>query len=145
VGNFGRLARFAANQWNDILVGAHAPALNEKLRPEAQTLADLTHQFAREVGRLLRTHREGILDMQLIQERVAWAAVDLYVSAAVLSKLQSVLDGGNGNGSMHRDLLIGKRFCHHAAERIASRLHGLAENHDAEILALADAVIGPQP
>jgi alkylation response protein AidB-like acyl-CoA dehydrogenase len=142
VGNFGRLARFAANQWNDILVGAHAPPLDEKLGPEAQTLADLTHQFAREIGRLLRTHREGILDMQLIQERIAWAAVDLYVSAAVLSKLQSMLDGGNGNGSMPRDLLIGKRFCHHAAERIASRLHGLAENHDAEILALADAVIG---
>ena len=143
VGNFGRLARFAASQWNDILLGAPAPALHEKLRPEAQTLAHLTHQFACEVGRLLRTHREGILDMQLIQERIAWSAVDLYVSAAVLSKLQMMLERGNGNGSMHNDLLIGRRFCHHAAERITSRLHSLGENHDDEILAVADAVIGP--
>jgi len=141
VGNFGRLARFAASQWNDILLGASAPALHEELRPEGEALAHLTHQFACEVGRLLRTHREGILEMQLIQERVAWSAVDLYVSAAVLSKLQMML-GGGGNGSMHNDLLIGKRFCHHAAERIASRLHGLGENQDAEILEVADAVMG---
>jgi alkylation response protein AidB-like acyl-CoA dehydrogenase len=143
VGNFGRLARFAANQWNDILLGASAPTMHAKLTAEAQALAHLTHQFACEVGRLLRTHREGILDMQLIQERVAWCAVDLYVSAAVLSKLQMMLEWGEGNGQQSRDLLIGKRFCHHAAQRIESRLHTLSNNQDTEILEVADAVLGP--
>jgi alkylation response protein AidB-like acyl-CoA dehydrogenase len=141
VGNFGRLARFAADQWNDILVGVPAPTLHAKLETEGRALAHLTHQFACEVGRLLRTHREGILDMQLIQERIAWCAIDLYVSAAVLSKLQMMLEWSGGNGTQTRELLIGKRFCHHAAQRIESRLHSLHHNQDSEILSVADAVL----
>ncbi|MDP9174099.1 MAG: acyl-CoA dehydrogenase family protein [Planctomycetota bacterium] len=143
VGNFGRLATFARSQWKDIVIGAHAPAMHVELLEESETLAGLTHQFARDVSRLLRTHREGILEMQMLQERIAWSAVDLYVSAAVLSKLQGLLDGaGSDPRSVRHDLLVGKRFCHHAAERITTRLHGLFVNHDDEILAVADDILG---
>jgi alkylation response protein AidB-like acyl-CoA dehydrogenase len=143
VGNFGRLAKFAKSQWQDIVVGAHAPVMHVELEEEAETLARLTHEFARDVSRLLRTHREGILEMQLLQDRIAWSAVDLYVSAAVLSKMQSMLEAAGTNvDSIKHDLLIGKRFCHHAAERISSRLSSLFDNQDSEILAVADDILG---
>ena len=93
----------------------------------------------------LRAAREGILDQQLIQERIAWAVIEIYAMAAVLSKLQSLLDHASGNGhdlpNLKRDLLIGKAFCRHAADRIEVRLHGLFDNHDEMTIAVADAML----
>jgi hypothetical protein len=66
--------------------------------------------------------------------------------AAVLSRLQSLLAhvAGNGHDQPHwrRDLLVGKAFCRHAADRVRQRLHGLFHNHDAETIAVADAMMG---
>lgn len=144
VGNFGRLARFAAGQWSDVVVGAHAPKLHPDLTEQAQTLAKLTHLFARKVSQVLRKYREGILDMQLIHERIAWSAVDLYVSAAVIAKMQSMLETSNGHGAapIRQQLMVGKSFCHHAALRIKSRLRGSFQKRDAEVLKLADDILG---
>lgn len=151
VGNFGRLARFACDQWRDIVIGADVSGLHDELEAEGHTFARLTNQLARDVSRLLRTYRQDILDMQLLQERVAWAAVDLYAMAAVISKLQSMLSdvghngNGNGNGNGHhdrrRDLLIGKGFCRSAATRITQRLGTLFVNQDAATISEADELL----
>ena len=153
VQNFGRLARFAQNQWSDVIVGSSAGAgrnghLHPELVEEGRTLAHLTTQLARAVHRLLRTYRQDILDMQLLQQRITWSVIDLYATAAVISKLQSMLEAApsaNGNGhaaALKRDLLIGKRFCHRAAEATTQRLQALSHNQDQELLAVADAVLG---
>ncbi len=144
IGNFGRLARFARTQWQDIVVGHAFEGLHDELSHEGHALARLTNLLARDVIRLLHTYRESILDQQLIQQRIAWSVVDLYASAAVLSKLQSMLDEQkiNGNGhDLRRDLIVGKAFCHHAAERITQRLHSLFANGDEEVIAVADAML----
>src|SRR5205823_3156672 len=103
----------------------------------------LTRELARSVVRVLRVHREGILDQQLIQERIAWAAIDLYAMAAVISKLHATLEHVAGNGhdlpDWRRDMLVGKAFCRHAADRIEQRLGGLFDNHDDQTIAVADA------
>ncbi len=142
--NLGRLARFARSQWQDVLIGHDLADLHPELEHEAHALASLTTTFARDILRLLSRHKKGILDMQLLQQRIAWAAVDLYAMAVVLSKLQTMLEsrGGNGKDSLRRDLLIGKAFCHHAAERINHNLHGLFVNSDREILNVADELLG---
>jgi hypothetical protein len=48
---------------------------------------------------------------------------------------------GADHEAMKNDLMIGKRFCHHAAERIAARLAGLFDNLDEEVLAVADRLL----
>jgi alkylation response protein AidB-like acyl-CoA dehydrogenase len=167
IGNFGRLAQFARDQWRDIVVGAEVTGLHPQLEAEGHTLARLTHQLAKEVHRLLRTYKQDILDLQLLQGRIAWSAVDLYAMAAVISRMNGMLNaspaphgagfagGGNGhaggdghpNGHGHadaelsRDLLIGKGFCRHAADRVTRRLHTLFVNHDAMVLREADAIL----
>jgi acyl-CoA dehydrogenase family protein 9 len=160
VKNFGRLARFAREQWRDIVVGAEVSGLHPELEAEGHMLARLTNQLAARVHRLLRSYKQDLLDMQLLQQRIAWSAVDLYAMAAVISKLQSMLQApshnrngnghvnghGNGNGHAHPDLrrhlLIGKGFCRAAAARITQRLNSLFANQDASILAQADAILG---
>jgi hypothetical protein len=153
VQNFGRLAKFAQSQWSDVLTGHGSSAgrnghIHSDLSKEGHALADLTTQLGRAVHRLLRTYRQDILDMQLLQARIAWSVVDLYAMAAVISKLQSMLDAashnGNGNGhaaAIKRDLMIGKAFCHRAADATTKRLASLWNNQDDEHLAVADLVL----
>ena len=128
-------------------------------------LAELTTRLARVVHKLLRTHRMEILDMQLLQERVSWSVVEMFAMAAVISKLQSMLEAsgsngsnGNGNGNGHgngngngngngahspldHDLLLGKAFCHRVYDAINDRFDKLFDNRDDELLAVADSVL----
>ena len=158
VDNFGRLARFARSQWEDVLVGHSFEGLHPELKSEGQAVARLTRLLAKSVLRLLGRHRERILEMELIHQRVAWAVIELYAMAAVISRLEAMLRlggtgvGGNGNGrraaghQVQRDLLVGKAYCHHAAERIEQNLRSLFDAaHDRQVIAVADAVMGINP
>lgn len=151
IGNFGRLAQFAKHGWSDILAGSNKTELHEMLAAEGHSLARLTHGLARSIVRVLGAYREEILDMQLLQQRIAWCAGDLFAMAAVLSKLHGLLSSagvtgkemnGNLGADLRRDLTIGKAFCHHAAERITQHLHGLFVNQDEEVSKVADVVMG---
>ena len=176
VGNFGRLAKFAQTQFSDVVMGSGASAgrdgrLHPELAKEGRVMAKLTTSLARAVTRALAKHQQHILDMQLVQKRIAVAAVNLFAMGAVISKLQSMLEAngaahgatngngnghsngngnGNGNGHAHalpealrRDLIVGRGFCHRAAEQIADSLRTLFHNNDADLMAVADTVLGP--
>jgi alkylation response protein AidB-like acyl-CoA dehydrogenase len=149
VGNFGRLARFAREQWRDVLIGPHVHDLHPEIAAEGQTLARLTTRLARDVFHLLRVHREKILEMELLQQRISLSVVEMYAMATVISRLQSELASGGGNGhlpeQLSRDLIVGKGFCHRAAMNVARRLKTLFRNNDQETLAVADAVLSPLP
>lgn len=146
--NLSRLSRFARHEWRDVVVG-HTYGdtlrpLNRQLIGEGRVLARLARRLARDVSRLLATHRQEILDLQMLQERVAWSAVELYTMAAVISRLQSMLNeppADNGASCFARDLHVGKGYCHHAAERITRRLDDLFGNNDKQTVAVANSVL----
>ena len=144
IGNFGRLARFARDEWRDVIWGAKPVHLHPRLHPQAKTLANLSTHFGRSVSRLLMKYRENILDMEMLQSRIAWSAIDLYASAAVLSRLQMMLDtqtqGQPNSPTLERDLLVGTSFCNAAAMRTTQRLRSLFNNGDAELIRVADCV-----
>jgi alkylation response protein AidB-like acyl-CoA dehydrogenase len=142
VGNFGRLARFAGTQWDDVVMGHDIGHLHPDLKSAGRTMAHLVRTLARDVCRLLATHRESVLDLQLIQQRIANSVIDLYAMAAVIAKLQATLDAGNHQETLKRDMTVGLGFCRHAAERIEHNLADLFHNSDASTLAVADAAMG---
>jgi alkylation response protein AidB-like acyl-CoA dehydrogenase len=159
IGNFGRLASFARGEWDDVIMGHAIDGLHPKLAHEGRTFARLTKSLARDVIRLLATHRERILDMELVHSRVTGAAMELYAMAAVISRMQMILEHneqtaagnghGNSNGNGHaidplrqRELVVGRSFCRHAAERAERHLRPLFGNSDHETIRTADAVIG---
>src|ERR1051325_7120467 len=75
------------------------PVQSEQLRPRARQLGRLIWRFNVAVNRALITYREPILDMQLVQERIANAAMDLFASTCVLSRIDGEisLTGRNGH------------------------------------------------
>jgi hypothetical protein len=95
------------------------------------------------VNRALIKHREPIMDMQLVQERIANSATEMFACACVLSRLDSELQGVGQNGTTqpgsHR---AAELFLRQSYARIRRFLADLTGNDDRELLATADAVLG---
>lgn len=148
IANFDRLAQFARHEWRDVLIGhtrnGALQSVHPKLLREARLLAKLTRKLARGVSRVLAKYQTKVLDMQLPQQRIAWAAIELYAIAAVISKLQQQIEAAesNGHGTLGRDLVVGRAYCRHAARRINRQLNDLFRNGDRDTLAVADTVLG---
>jgi len=95
------------------------------------------------VNRALITYREPILDMQLVQERIANAAMDLLASACVLSRQDAEIQFAQRNGSSSTpDQFAADLFLRQSFRRIRHFLAGLTDNDDKSVLATANSILG---
>jgi acyl-CoA dehydrogenase family member 9 len=114
-----------------------------ELRWFANQLGRLIRRFNVAVNRALITYREPILDMQLIQERIANAAMDLFAATCVLSRYDAELQFAQRNGnSSSPDQLAVDLFLRQSFRRIRHFLAGLTDNDDKSVLATANSVLG---
>jgi len=118
------------------------PIVSEELRSFASQLGWLIWRFNFAVNRSLVLYREPILDMQLVQERIANAAMDLLAATCALSRWDSEIQFGQRNGdsagSAHR---AAELFLRQSFRRIRGFLSSLTANDDAAILATADLAL----
>lgn len=119
------------------------PVKTERLRPWASQLGRLVWRFNLSVNRALIAYREPVMDMQLVQERIAGAAMEMFASACVISRLDSELQGVSRNGETtpggHQTAELFLRQSFHRSRRFLSEL---TDNDDSELLATADSVLG---
>ena len=95
------------------------PVRSSELRSFANQLGRLIWRFNVAVNRALITYREPILDMQLVQERIANAAMDLFASTCVLSRHDAELQSAQRNGSSSSpDQLAADLFLRQSFRRI---------------------------
>ena len=119
------------------------PVKSERLRPWASQLGRLVWRFNLSVNRALITYREPVMDMQLIQERIAGAAMEMFASACVISRLDSELQGVSRNGeTAATSRQAAELFLRQSFRRIRAFINELANNNDEALLATADAVLG---
>jgi acyl-CoA dehydrogenase family protein 9 len=118
------------------------PVRSAELRWFANQLGRLIWRFNVAVNRALITYREPILDMQLVQERIANAAMDLFASTCVLSRYDAELQSAQRNGSSSSpDQLAADLFLRQSFRRIRHFLAGLTDNEDKSVLATAKSVL----
>jgi acyl-CoA dehydrogenase family member 9 len=119
------------------------PVRSAELRWFANQLGRLIWRFNVAVNRALITYREPILDMQLLQERIANAAMDLFASTCVLSRHDAELQFAQRNGnSSSPDQFAADLFLRQSFRRIRRFLAGLTDNDDKSLLATANSVLG---
>jgi acyl-CoA dehydrogenase family protein 9 len=119
------------------------PVQNEEARGHARELGRLIWRFNFAVNRALIAYREPILDMQLIQERIAGAAMELFASTCVLSRWDSELQGAQRNGDSAAPRIdAADFFLRGSFRKIRSFLAGLTNNDDKATLMTANAVLG---
>jgi hypothetical protein len=118
------------------------PVRSAELRSFANRLGRLIWRFNLAVNRSLIVYREPILDMQLVQERIAGAATDLFASTTVLSRWDSEIQFAQGNGETpSQKNTAAELFLRQSFRRIRNFLAGLSDNDDKFILMAADSAL----
>lgn len=122
----------------------HVPAAHPDLFDDARQLARVVKQFGTTLPHVfMRLKDEAtFVQAQLVHERIADIAIDLYAASCVLSRLDHLL-GANGAkpADPYADVAAGKYFLKLAFRRIAQNFAALEDNDDPALLAAAKSVL----
>jgi acyl-CoA dehydrogenase family protein 9 len=119
------------------------PARSAELRGISAQLSRLIWRFNLAVNRALVVYREPVLDMQLIQERIAGAAMELFASTCALSRWDSELQSRSHNGeTLPRDFTAPDYFIRKSIRHAKRLLADLNDNDDKALLAAAGEALG---
>ncbi len=137
--NLGTLGTFAGRRLNSLFSAPAVRIRNLELDEDATRQGALVKTLATQVDRLLRRYQESIFDRQYQLGRVADAAIELYVSACVLARIDRMLsDHHLPAEERRRGLSTGRYYLATAARRVRRHLADLWDNCDSETTAAAD-------
>jgi len=137
----GTLAGFASDQVRGRMQTPAVPVRNAHLEPHAHRLGKLIKKLGHAVQRTLIRYREDVVDRQLEQARIAWAAMELFATACTLSRWDHDLahrTGGNGAN----ELAAAEWFVIDSLNQAEHQLSGLNAPHDATLLQAARDALG---
>ena len=113
------------------LTRAHAA-----LSRESEMVATNVHDLALAVEGVLMKHGRQVIERQFLQERMANAAIDIYLSVAVLSRVTSAIERDGEDGAA-ADLDMARLFIPMAMRRARRQIRALRSNQDARLAAVA--------
>jgi alkylation response protein AidB-like acyl-CoA dehydrogenase len=133
-----------------LTTGAPAvPVRSSELKDDAYTLGRLTREFGLKLPHVFMKAKteENFAQAELVHERIADIAIDLYVSSCVLARLDHMLTHAAGNGTSkpadpYADTTAGRYFLKLAFRRIRERFASFDDNDDASLLNTAKGAIG---
>lgn len=116
------------------------PVTNDRLRDDARALGVLVRRFGTTLPRVFLQLKDEttFVQAQLVHERIADIAIDLYAATCTLSRLDSL---AAENRDPFADEAAGRYFMKLACRRITENLAHLKSNDDAECLAAAKATL----
>lgn len=142
--NLGLVTGYAASRIRSVVGGS--PDMTVELHPR---LYGHRKYFEKHVGELkdataraIMRHRKRIVERQMVVERLADMAIDLYATAAVLSRTQALLDE-RGEERCGRELELCELFCVQAGLRFRANrvaLDGKGEELDGTRRSVAASV-----
>jgi hypothetical protein len=140
--NFGRLTSFAGERLESMFRSPEVLVHSGELTPDANRLGKLVATFSSNVERLLRTHREAVVDRQYQLGRVADSVIELYVSSSVLKRLDDLLFHQNGEAiDFKPSLVTGRYYLRTAERRIRRNLAELWDNDDEATTEVAELLL----
>ena len=119
----------------------HIPVRSAALRTHGSRLGRLIRAFDNALTRAMIRHREAILDRQLVQERIANAAMELYAMACVISRLDNDLQNQTPDTPTKPGVIIADAFLYEAGDRVKRELAALRCNNDSKTLTTARSAL----
>jgi acyl-CoA dehydrogenase family protein 9 len=92
--------------------------LHERLKKHKEYFERHVSELGSATDRLIIRHREKIVDSQLMLERLADMAIDLFATAAVIARTQSLIDE-RGVENCNREIALCDLFCIEAGRRFS--------------------------
>lgn len=130
---FGLLSEFAVRKARSVIGRERLERVHPVLSKEAVVFEEGVRDLAAGVERALRKHGRDIAEMQLVQKRVAEAAIDLYAVAAVISRTTRAIEHRGETGAS-REIALCTGFVTLAEGRLRERLSGRMERDSDELL-----------
>lgn len=140
--NYGMLLSELVGRVRSRVVTEQLDHAHPKLKRAAVQVEDKSSAFGQAVDQLLRRFGKSIIDEQLLLERIADIAIDLYAMIAVVARATRTLEQGRANAE--HEALLASSFCDEADRRIRRRLRALEmgrKNGDVQIVQIADALL----
>ena len=121
---------------NETLEGFHSA-----FSLECQRLSAATHILSAQASRLIRTYGHGLIHEQLQLARLADIAIDTFLIACVLSRVNSVVEKNGGVEKNKDEVVLAKLAIRNAKARINQHDYDLKNNdHDKDIFQFAKKV-----
>ena len=111
--------------------------VHQALSREADAVADLVHDLALTVEDTILRSGKKIIDKQFQQERMANAAIDIYLAVAVLSRTTWELERAGEDGAKPQ-LDCARIFVPMATRRVRRNIRALRRNQDSRMRAIAE-------
>jgi very long chain acyl-CoA dehydrogenase len=113
------------------------PALAE----EAELVCKSVHDLAAAVEKLLVAHGRDVIERQFHQERLANAAIDIYLSTATLSRASWAIERAGGPEKAAADVDNARIFVSMAMRRTRRALRALEHHQDGRLKAIAERAL----
>lgn len=123
-----------------VLAKAHVPVKHEHLRFHARQLSSQIGKFGWAIKTLLAKYREGAIEEQLPQMRLADIATELFMASCVYSRLSSVINNGTiPESTKNHEIGTGVLYLKLARQRNERRFDELKINFDEDLIDVADS------
>jgi len=113
------------------------PALHE----DAELVCTAVHNLASAVEKLLIAHGKEVIERQFHQERLANAAMDIFLATATLSRASWAIERAGGPEKAPADIDNARIFISTAMRRTRRALRALEHNQDARLRTLAESAL----
>ena len=138
--SIGAISSYLTGRVKRTLVKPEFTKVHELLETEADMVAENIHSLALAVEKALIEHGKAIIERQMLQERMANAAIDIYLSTAVLSRVTSALKK-HGEAGAAADLDVARIFIPMAMRRTRRAIRALERNGDERMRAVAQRAL----
>jgi acyl-CoA dehydrogenase family protein 9 len=137
--SFGAIGDFLAGRAKRQITKPTFTKVHPALEEEADLVTTLVHNLALGVENAILKHGKAIIEMQFLQERMANAAIDIYLATAVLSRTTWEIEraGGRVEDAAHQ-VACARIFVPMSYRRARRSIRGLRRNQDATLKSIAE-------
>lgn len=138
--SIGAISSYLTGRVKRTLVKPEFTKVHELLADEADLVADNIHGLAMAVEKALIEHGKAIIERQMLQERMANAAIDIYLSTAVLARATAAIKK-HGESGAAADLEAARLFIPTSMRRTRRAIRALERNADDTVRAIAQRAL----
>jgi len=137
IGKIGVISEFALNQVRQSVVSEKLEGFHPALEKEVSRLSDSSKALATAANKLIRQYGQKLVDEQIQLCRLADIAIDTFMIAAVLCRINSVLEKCGGPEKNATELSVAQLIVRNAKARINQNVYNIKANRDAEVKQIA--------
>jgi len=139
--SMGEISSYIAGRAKRVVRKPEFTRVHPALSKEADRVATLIHTLALAVDSAVMKHGKKIVDRQFIQERMADAAIGIYMSTAVLSRTTWEIERAGGVDAVKPEMDCARLFLADRYRQVRRSIRRISRNQDDRMKTVAERVL----